>query len=545
MFDRVKRFAKSLRRDASGNTLMLFALGMPVFIGGAGLAVDTAQWYQWRREMQYAVDQAAMAGAWSRVGGSTGNEYKTRAQQEIDANLQVVDFEGTPTINLANYAGGTNNSVVVSLSATKSLPFSSMVMGNSATISVTAQASFEKGRTFTACLIAVDPDTPGAITVGGSAYVEANCGAAALSTDPEAIIRNGNPTFDVGYIVAGGGIDDDFNGEENLEIYENQTGLVDPFADLVPPDNSTPRTYECRSQTTYTATYTLTTEIVDKVYTASSPSGPWTLSSTSGVSSANETGTQTVSATTQRGDVLSSTSSTATGSVETVPGTPTTTCTGNGKNKVCTTTPGTTSYRRVDRMTTATKTVKQVRSDSTVATANLLPGTYADLTVSCTTNMAKGVYVIDGGLFKVNAQDLVTGQGIMIVLKNGAGIEVNGGSTLDLRAMTTDEMVTYAGLTTDEALKLKDMLIFEDRDSPGRSGNSINGNAGAILDGAVYLPKSDLTFNGTFGVVSRCLVITAATITIEGNANMTSFCPAGITNQVSVGGGVTSVKLVA
>ena len=89
------------------------------------------------------------------------------------------------------------------------------------------------------------------------------------------------------------------------------------------------------------------------------------------------------------------------------------------------------------------------------------------------------------------------------------------------------------------------MLIFEDRDSPGATGNSINGNAGAILDGAVYLSKSDLTFNGTFGVVSRCLVITAATITIEGNANMTSFCPAGITNQVSVGGGVTSVKLVA
>jgi len=544
MFDRVKRFAKNLRRDTSGNTLMLFALGMPVFIGGAGLAVDTAQWYQWHREMQYAVDQAAMAGAWSRVGGSTGNEYQVRAQQEIDANLQVVDFEGTPTINLANYAGGTNNSVVVSLSATKSLPFSSMVMGSGATITVTAQASFEKGRTFTACLIAVDPDTPGAITVGGSAYVEANCGAAALSTDPEAIISNGNPTFDVGYLVSGGGIDDDFN-DDGLEIYENQTGLVDPFADLVPPDNPTPRTYECTSETTYTATYRLTTEVVDKVYTAPSSGGPWALSSTNSVSSASQTGEQTVSETTQRGDVLSSTSGTETGQVEAVTGSPTTTCTGHGSNRVCNTTPGTTTYRRIDRTTTATKTVTQVRSTSTTETANVLPGTYADFTVSCDTNMSKGVYVIDGGTFNINAQDVVTGQGVMIVLKNGAGIQINGGATLDLRAMTTDEMVTYAGLTTDEALKLKDMLIFEDRDSPGATGNSINGNAGAILDGAVYLSKSDLTFNGTFGVVSRCLVITAATITIEGNANMTSFCPAGITNQVSVGGGVTSVKLVA
>ena len=545
MFDQVKRFAKSLRRDASGNTMMLFALGMPVFIGGAGLAVDTAQWYQWHREMQFAVDQAAMAGAWSRVGGSTGTEYKTRAQQEIDANLQVVDFEGAPTINLANYAGGTNNSVVVTLSGTKTLPFSSMLTGDGATITVSAQAAFEKGRTFTACLIAVDPDTPGAITVGGSAYVEANCGAAALSTDPEAITMNGNPTFDVGYLVAGGGIDDDFNDEEDLEIYENQTGRVDPVADLVPPDNSTPRTYECTSETIYTATYTLTTEVTDKIYTAPSTSGPWTLSSTSGVSSAKESGTQEVTATTQSGDVLSSNSSTATGDVESVSGTGTTTCTGHGSNRVCTTTPGTTTYRRVDRVTNQTKVVKNVRTDSHSDTANVLPGTYSDFTVSCNTNMAKGVYVIDGGMFNINAQDTVIGQGVMIVLKNGAGIQINGGASLDLRAMTTDEMVTYAGLTTDEALKLKDMLIFEDRDSAGNSGNSINGNAGAILDGAVYLSKSDLTFNGTFGVVSRCLVITAATITIEGNANMTSFCPSGVTNTVSVGGGVTSVKLVA
>ena len=434
--------------------------------------------------------------------------------------------------------------MLVTLSASQALPFSSMLMGHGATIAVRAQASFERGRTFTACLIAVDPTTSGAITIGGSAYVVANCGAAALSTNPQAVIRNGNPTFDVGYIVAGGGIDNGFDGDPNLQIYENQTGLVDPFAALVPPSNTTPRTYACTSQTTYTATYTLNTNIVDKLYTASSASGPWTLSSTTNVSSASQSGTQTVTATTQRGDVLSSTNSTATGTVQTVAGTPTTTCTGNGRNRVCTTSPGTTSYRRTDRVTTATKTVDRVNSTSTVATASQLPGTYSNFRVACNTTMARGVYVIDGGLFKINAQDHVVGQGVMIVLKNGAGIEINGGSTLDLRAMTTDEMVSV-GISTEQALKLKDMLIFEDRNSAGYTGNSVNGNAGAILDGTVYLPKSAIRFNGSFSVVTRCLVITARTITIEGNANMTTFCPTGITNTVSVGGGVTSVKLVA
>ena len=541
MFNKLKRLSKSLLRDAGGNTMLLFALGMPVFIGGAGLAVDTAQWYSWKREMQFAVDQAALAGAWSRVGGSTGNDYKTRAQQEIDANLQIVNFEGTPTIALANYAGGTNNSVQVTLTATKSLPFTSMVMGGGTTISVTAQAAFEKGRTFTACLIAVDPSTSGAITIGGSAYVVANCGAAALSTNPEAVIKNGNPVFDVGYIVSGGGIDDDFDGDPNLQIYENQTGLVDPFKDLSPPaGNGISRTYACTpAATDYTVTYDETTTITDINYTATSSSGPWTQASSTVVSTATQSGTTTGTATSKKNDVLYNTSSTSTGTVSFTPAV--TTCNKQGKN--CSTTPA--SYSRTDRVTNKKAVVSAVASKAKGYSANQLPGTYTDFTVSCNTTMAKGVYVIDGGLFKINATDTVIGQGVMIVLKNGAGIEINGGSTLDLRAMTTDEMVTYGGISTADALKLKDMLIFEDRNSSGRTGDSVNGNAGAILDGTVYLPKSPITFNGTFGVVSRCLVITATTITIEGNANMTSFCPSGVTNTVSVGGGVTSVKLVA
>lgn len=32
------------------------AMGMPALIGAAGLAVDTAQWYVWRGELQYAID---------------------------------------------------------------------------------------------------------------------------------------------------------------------------------------------------------------------------------------------------------------------------------------------------------------------------------------------------------------------------------------------------------------------------------------------------------------------------------------------------------
>ena len=563
MLNKVKRLMKSLRRNISGNVLILFAAGAPVFIGGAGLAVDTAQWYMWKREMQYAVDQAAMAGAWSRVGGTTGTEYQTRARQELTANLQVVNFQGTPSVSLADYSGQTNNSVLVSLSATRQLPFSKLVMGSGATITVSAQAAFEKANAFTACLIAVDPSTSGAITFRGNAYLVARCGVAALSNSATAIVNGGNGTFNVGYLVSAGQIDDSLAGTfvdphtglpyTNV-AFEGQSGLVDPFGELTPPNNPTPQTYACSSTTTYTASTSTVTTIVDKVYTSTTSStGPWTLSQTNAVSSATTTGSEAATATTRRSDILQDTNSTVTGSVVTVPGSaavPASGCNKLGKNCSIPAKPATSaSYKRTDRYTTVKKTVTSVSSTSTPSTAAMQPGTYSTFTVSCNTTMAKGVYVINGGQFKVNAQDSVSGAGVMIVLKNGASISINGGSTLNLRAMSTTEMIS-AGISESEALKLKDMLIFEDRNSTGAgaSGDTFNGNAGAVMEGTIYLPKSNVNFNGTFGVVSRCLVIAARTIDIGGTANMSSFCPAGTTDHtggVSIGGGAASVRLVA
>lgn len=60
---KIKQLLAQIGRNISGNALVLVAAGMPVLVGGAGFAVDVAQWYMWKRELQYAVDQAAYAGA--------------------------------------------------------------------------------------------------------------------------------------------------------------------------------------------------------------------------------------------------------------------------------------------------------------------------------------------------------------------------------------------------------------------------------------------------------------------------------------------------
>ena len=87
MLKSIRRTLKNLQGSTSGNATLLVALGLPALIGGSGLAVDTAQWYMWERELQYAVDQAALAGAWARTQSATKDTFVTRAKREYDVNL--------------------------------------------------------------------------------------------------------------------------------------------------------------------------------------------------------------------------------------------------------------------------------------------------------------------------------------------------------------------------------------------------------------------------------------------------------------------------
>lgn len=73
MLASIRRKLGQLKANTSGNATLLVALGMPVLIGGSGLAVDTAEWYMWKRELQFAVDQAALAGAWARSDSDTAS----------------------------------------------------------------------------------------------------------------------------------------------------------------------------------------------------------------------------------------------------------------------------------------------------------------------------------------------------------------------------------------------------------------------------------------------------------------------------------------
>ena len=526
---KVSALLKRIMGHRGGNAAILVSAGLPMLLGAAGLAVDLGQWYLWKNEMQYAADQAALAGAWARTSTTTEANYITRARQEFTANLSMTtNFADTPAVALTTYAGAANAAVSVSATATRTLPFTGMLINRGVTVKVTSEASFKSGQAFTSCIVATDPTGSGTVTISGTTILTASCGIAALSTSSSSIIVNGNPDVDAGWVLSKGGIDDWFDLHTNDEVHEYMSGLYDPFAGLTPPTNTTARTYSCSGGTTATAATSTTTVTTAYAYYQGTNRNQATLITNYSSAKAGTTGT-----------TVQTNVAVANGTLEGA--TTTTTLTGDWVYIS-----GNSSNTIWEVKTTTTKAVyTNVIATTTGATSATLPGTYTNgFSVSCTTTLSGGIYVINGGGVDISGQYQVTGSGVMFVLKNGAYIKINGGSAINLTAPTSTQLQSY-GSTVAAANQLAGMLVFEDRSSSGSNKSNINGTTGTVLNGYLYFPSSQVNFAGTAQVTSQCLMLVAKQIILSGTTNMTTFCPPGMVETTNVSSSTPQVRLIS
>jgi len=527
----IRRAIRKLLRNTSGNAALMLGLGLPAMIGSSGLAVDVAQWYMWKRELQYAVDQAALAGAWARTQSGSAGSYQSRAMQEFNANLATVKgYTANPTIELANYSGGSSNSVVVRASATRSLPFSSMLVGGATTVSVYAQAAFTQGATYTSCMIATDEDDSGAITISGTSVITAGCGMAALSNSPTSVVVNGSPDIQAGWVLSRGGIDDWFNGTTNNQVFEYMEGLQDPFKTLSPPnppESQIARTYQCvKGKSTKFANVTSTATTTYTYWKGLSPSDPALVQV-----NYNRAKAPVITTTAPTYSIVSS--EVVDGQVVTTTVNWTNTNSGNNGNTV---------WEKATSVRTTTYTGTNTVTEPDIG--NVDPGTYTDIKVACATTFKRGVYIIDGGGLEITGQYEVNGAGVMFVLKNGAYLKINGGTAINLTAPTASQFQTY-GSTASVANQLAGIMVFEDRASAGPNKTTINGTTNTVLNGYLYFPVSTVNFAGTAKVTSQCLMIVARNIVLAGTTNMTSFCPSGMTQTTNVSGATAEVRLIS
>lgn len=564
MLSAIRRNLRDLKASTSGNATLLVALGMPVLIGSSGLAVDTSQWYMWKRELQNAADQAALAGAWAKSSGTSTSTYSARAIQEFNANVAATsNFHTTPAVSTVSHGTGTNNAVLVTVSATKTLPFSSIITGESTTVAVQSKAAFTSGATYTTCLLAVHPSASQAFKFGGSVSGSSNCGAGSLSTDPTASMKeDGNTSVPLGSVVSAGGIDDAFENNlgANGEIRENETDLSDPYGDIATPDSSTStaKTYVCPTGTSGSGTYTTADVTVRTVrtyqyYTKAGTTYTWAPAYNGPFK--RPTFDNYPGITTQDVIISSSSSSNAEPdpfeyhpgiSPDEVPETsPSSSIVGPNTGDYVKYGSGSATIYETETTTvyTSYSDVKTVQGTAGSA-ANLQPGIYTAINISCNTNFSPGIYFTNSIDFGQN--HAITGAGVLFVITSASGnITINSNSNMDISGITATTLVNNYGYTSADANKLAGMVFW---DKLSTNSFNMNGNATVKIDGVFYMPNRDTTFNGTAAAnvnSGKCMMVVSSTMTINGNFNVTNFCTPNGVPAMNIGGGTATVKLVS
>lgn len=158
--------------------------------------------------------------------------------------------------------------------------------------------------------------------------------------------------------------------------------------------------------------------------------------------------------------------------------------------------------------------------------AHLPAGRYCGgIDIKGTVHFDPGIYVIDGGSFKVNSGAVVTGEGVTIVLTGDsasdvATLQINGSASLDLSAPTLAQSQTSTfGNNEDWA----GVLFYQDPLGQGLQ-HTINGGANINLDGIIYMPTGELTYNGNSAQSAQCLLLITERVNFGGTNDIANNC---------------------
>lgn len=104
-------------RDRRGSTSILFALSMPMLIGGLGVGFEVSNWYVVQRGMQNAADAAVLAAA-----SNAGANYDVEGKAVSAQNGHTNGVGGVSVTILQNVACPSGGTTCYSATVTKSVP---------------------------------------------------------------------------------------------------------------------------------------------------------------------------------------------------------------------------------------------------------------------------------------------------------------------------------------------------------------------------------------------------------------------------------------
>ena len=425
-------FARDLQGDQGGATAVVIAIIFPILVGGMGLGAETGYWYVTQRKLQHAVDVSAHAGG-ARLRAGDGKSQIDAAALNIALNTGLSASTGTILVNSPPAQGskaGDTRSLEVILTEVHPRLFSSVFSSAPVTVKTRAVATIVANSK--ACVLALSPVAPGAVTVTGSTNVNLQgCDVASNSNSSSSFQMSGAAAlaagcvYTVGQSVATSGL----TLSQCAAIKNDAPVVRDPYANVAEPA----AIGTCRNRNV---------------------------------------------------------------------GTP------NGS-------------------TTVTPSDNQ---PSGVKSARFCNG--LDLKGNAT--FAPGLYIVEGGNMTINGGDpnsktspQISGSDVTFYFVNGGYLTLTGKVTLNLSARTSDP---FSGI-----------LFFGSRTSAGVS-QTITGGSGSTLQGAVYMPQSNIQFTGNSTTSNGCTQVIGLTVTFTGNSSLQSNCTSAGTRTIETNETVAIVE---
>jgi hypothetical protein len=228
-----------IRREEHGQVLVITALSMTVIFGFLAFAIDVGLLFNDKRKLQNAVDAAATSAAIDYMFNNSQTTATAAANAAITAN-QISN--PTVTVNYAPNITSSYHNAANYIEVIATQPENTFFMGifhqKSVTVSARAVAGLP-GRG-NACVIVLDPNASGAMTLQGSFDVSADsCGVVVDSNSPSALqFTGGGGSLSAGYVSVVGGASGQ-TGDSSPAPVTGAAPINNPFPSLTGPNPST------------------------------------------------------------------------------------------------------------------------------------------------------------------------------------------------------------------------------------------------------------------------------------------------------------------
>lgn len=224
--------------DRRGNSIIVFALMLPVGLAALAMVADMGLWRQNARAQQLDTDAAAVAGAHELFYSEELSALTVAAkgllkENGLDLNVVSVDVYSPPVTGA--YIG--KEGVQVKMTRPQKRFFSGIFLKEDPVLETVSTALKVEG-TGPICILALDPVTPASLDLTGTATVDVEqCGVQANSTAVDALEVGGSSSLTAGCVFSTGGIIS--NNQIFLSLCSQtktgQKALKDPYSSLEPP----------------------------------------------------------------------------------------------------------------------------------------------------------------------------------------------------------------------------------------------------------------------------------------------------------------------